>query len=314
MSSTLFTTEDGDIILHAKSDFDPKHDFRVHKLILSLASPVFKDMFAFPQPPDQTFNGSHQLPVIDVQEPPEVLDDILRFVYPGVEPPKINDLPKLTVMLSMADKYNITSIYPPLREKLKMFLLPTPSNPFRVYIIACRFGFSEVAREAAGALNPRDLEYLNDRGREDLQYVSSTSLFQLVQFTLARERQGLSTIRAALDQSWLEDSTVCSHHGKDAQDYYFHLQKAVEDAFITNPRVGSKDLFAVLDMVPDPPPGCDPLPKPADWYYEGGAEEAFSCPLQAMTIRRRLSEIADDLSHINTTTLDKYFGKYNGGT
>ena len=303
MSSTLFTTEDGDIILHAKSDSEPKHDFRVHKLILSLASSVFKDMFTFPQPPDQTFYGPLQLPVVDVQEPPEVLDDILRFVYPGAEPPKINNLQKLTVLLSVADKYNLTSISPRLVENLETFIR---SYPLRVYIIARRFGFSGMVREAAGALTTADLQRLDDCGREDLRHISSTSIFQLVQFAHVRQRDGLNAIQRELDQSRLEDTTDCSHSGEDVQDYYFHLQKAVEEAFISNPRVGHQDLYSVLDAVPDPPPGCNPPSKPGDWYC-GDEEEAFNCPLLPMTIRRRLFEIASEFHHINIKLLNQFF-------
>ena len=102
--TSFFTTDDGDIILRAGTEPDSKHDFRAHKLILSLASPVFKDMFAFPQPPSQISNEPHQLHVIDVLDPPEVLDLVLRFVYPGVEPPKITDLSVLSTLLSATDK------------------------------------------------------------------------------------------------------------------------------------------------------------------------------------------------------------------
>ena len=144
MSSTLFTTSDGDVILRAGADPNSKHVFRVHKFILSLASPVFKDMFALPQPPDQ--HDEHGLPIVDVSDPPESLDLILRLVYPGVEPPGIPDIPTLTALLSAADKYNITSIYPTLRSTLKSLL---PNHPFRAYIVACRFGFLEEAKEAA---------------------------------------------------------------------------------------------------------------------------------------------------------------------
>jgi len=41
-----FDAPDAEIILRALGP--PRRDFRVHKLVLSLASPVFKDMFSFP--------------------------------------------------------------------------------------------------------------------------------------------------------------------------------------------------------------------------------------------------------------------------
>ena len=115
MSSTLFATDDRDIILRAGPEPDSKHDLRVHKLIISLAFPVFKDMFAFPQPPDRTRVEEPDIPIVDVPDRPKVLDATRRFIYLGVEPPKISDLPTLSTLLSAADKCNITTICPILR-------------------------------------------------------------------------------------------------------------------------------------------------------------------------------------------------------
>jgi len=303
MSST-FTTTDGDIILRAGPDSDSKHDFRVHKFILSLASPVFKDMFAFPQPPDQTIN-EHQLPVVDVLDPPEVLDTILRFIYPGVEPPEITKLSTLTALLSTADKYNITSIYSALRAVLKVLL---PGDPFSAYIVASRFGFLGEAKEAAKLSRTSTFSY--NSPREDLRHISSTDLFRLVQFVHHRQDQGLLIVRMALASWILDEFNNCTHGDSEkAQDYYFRLKKAVEEAVVRNPCVGSKDLFAVLDQIPDPPLGCRPPSRSGQWYYEGDCDSGFSCPLQPMTIRRKLADLAEELNGQNQKILDEFFGK-----
>ena len=303
MSSAFFTKVDGDIILRAGPESDSKHDFRVHKFILSLASPVFGDMFAFPQPPDQTLNEEQQLPVVDIPDPPEVMDVILRFVYPGVEPPPVTESSTLSALLLTADKYNITSIYPTLRENLKTFL---PSLPLWVYILACRYGFPEEAKQAAEVTMAGSFLHLDDR--ENLRHIPSTDLFRLVQFVQERESKGRYQIQMLVDPSDFETSFGCEHLGQDAQDYYLHLEKAVEDAFVINPCVGYKDLFAVLDKIPDPPPGCKPHPKSAEWYCGGDDEDAFVCPLRPMTIRRMLVEVADELRRHNLAMLEKYFG------
>jgi len=88
-----FFTSDGNVVLRAGQGSHLVHDFRIHKFILSLASPVFKDMFAFPQPPDH--NEQPNTPIVDISEPPFVLDMILRLVYPGVELPNIPDVSTL---------------------------------------------------------------------------------------------------------------------------------------------------------------------------------------------------------------------------
>ena len=308
MSST-FTTTDGDVILRAGPEHDSKHDFRVHKFILSLASPVFKDMFAFPQPPGQTLN-EHQLPVIDILDPPEVLDAILRFIYPGVEPPEITRLSTLTALLSTADKYNITSICSTFRGVLKVLL---PDDPFLGYIIASRFGFLEEAKEAAKLSRTSTFRYNNPE--EDLRHISSTDLFRLVQFVHQREDQGLVKVRIAFGSWVLDEYDDCNHgESEKAKDYYIQLGKAVEEEFVQNPCVESKDLFAVLDQVPDPPPGCKPPSRSGQWYYEECYDGAFNCPLQPMTIRRKLADLAGRLAIQNKETLDKFFGKGAGNS
>ena len=307
MSSTFFTTDDGDVILRAGPEY-PKQDFRVHKFILSLASPVFKDMFTFPQPPGQHHVEQPDIPIVDVPDPPKVLDAILRFIYPGVEPPKIPDLPTLSALLSVADKYNITSIYPILRDILKTFLPQDPffscDHPFRVYVVACRFGFLEEAKEAAKVSSARSM--ISHGFEEEVRHISSIDVFRFARFIQEREYEGRSTIEDSLSQWYLGGGTNCNHW-EDAQDFYSRLKKAVEDAFAFNPCVEHKDLLAVLDSVPDPPPGCAPLPKASEFY-----EETFNCPLQPMSIRCGLEVVARALGELNQTMLDKAFGKGTG--
>ena len=50
------------------SEPNSEHDFRVHKLIISLASPAFKDMFAFPQPPDPNSAEVPDISIVDVPD------------------------------------------------------------------------------------------------------------------------------------------------------------------------------------------------------------------------------------------------------
>ncbi|KAF9649411.1 hypothetical protein BDM02DRAFT_3082846, partial [Thelephora ganbajun] len=184
-----FTTDDGDVILRAGSAPGLQHDFRVHKLILSLASPVFKDMFAFPQPPDRTLNGQHELPVVNVPDSPEVLDTILRFIYPGVDPPKITKPSTLIALLLTADKYNITSICTILRDTLKTFL---PVHPFGVYVVACRFGFLEEAKGAARVAGSKSI--MDGEFDEEVRHISSVDLLRFVRFVQEREHKGRSKI------------------------------------------------------------------------------------------------------------------------
>lgn len=146
MSSSLFATDDGDVILRTGPEPDSKNAFRVHKFILSLASTVFNDM-------------------------------ILRFIYPGVETQKIIKLPTLAALLPSADKYNITSIYPALKEALKMFI---PTHPVEVYIVAHQFGFLEETIKAFQAMSTGNVTH--SKPREYFHLISSADLFRLVHF------------------------------------------------------------------------------------------------------------------------------------
>ena len=73
---------------HPTSSGSSKRDFRVHKLVLSLASPVFKDMFSLPQPTSDNSRGSRvaELEIVEVMDPTNALEAVLRMIYPFAPP------------------------------------------------------------------------------------------------------------------------------------------------------------------------------------------------------------------------------------
>ena len=303
--TSFFTTHDGDIILRAGQKPGSTGDFRVHKFILSLASPVFKDMLAFPQPSNQNRNIESPIPTVDIPDSPEVIDAILRFIYPGVEPPKVTQISVLAALFSAADKYNITSIYPVLREPLKAFL---PQNSFRVYIIACQFGFLEEAKAAARVSTSRSMVNGTDY-HEAVQHISGPNLYRLLQFVQEREHKGVLKVEEFLGCDDLGRNAICDHWD-NGKDFYSRLAKEVGDEFVRNPCLELKDLFEVFDRIPDPPLGCEPQPNSANWYYEdGNYYEEFSCPLMPMTIRSHLTRVVWELDSLNHTPLSEAFEK-----
>ena len=259
-------------------------------------------MFTFPQPSDRNENEESDVPIVNISDSPEALDVILRFIYPGVEPPKIYNISTLAALFSAADKYNIASIYPVLRESLKAFLR---DDPFRVYIIACRFGLSEEAREAARVSNPWSM--INRDYDEVVQQISGPDLYRFVRFVQEREHQGLSEIKDSLAWHHLVTKSKCDHWS-DGQDFYFRLAREVGDLFVSRPCLELKDLFEVFDEIPDPPLGCEPPPNPANWYCGDPDDEAFSCPLAPMSIRGNLSDVVERLQGTNFKLLNKAFG------
>src|ERR1700729_946263 len=118
MAPTFFTTLDGDVILRAGEGSGPSYDFRVHRLVLSLSSSIFRDMFELASPTGQT------IPVVEVADSPQAIDTILRFIYPGVERPEFNleEFEVLAAVLATAVKYDMGWIVSTLRKSLKTFL------------------------------------------------------------------------------------------------------------------------------------------------------------------------------------------------
>lgn len=90
MNEEFNVLADGDIILRAQCSPN-NHNFRVHKLVLSLASPVFKDMFGITQPRPDMLNVD--IEVIYMTDPPRGLDSdlVLRLIY-SFPPPNVDSL------------------------------------------------------------------------------------------------------------------------------------------------------------------------------------------------------------------------------
>jgi hypothetical protein len=55
-------------------------NFKVHKPVLAVASPFFKDLLSLPQPPDsESVDG---LPVVQLSEDSELLSTLISMLYP----------------------------------------------------------------------------------------------------------------------------------------------------------------------------------------------------------------------------------------
>ncbi|KAI0798151.1 hypothetical protein C8Q75DRAFT_740767 [Abortiporus biennis] len=129
-----------DVILRSVDN----HEFHVFKIILSIASPFFRDMFSLGQ---SSIDGSKPdtPPIIDVTERAITLDHILRFLYPVVHP-TMNDLATIEDVLSVAEKYDISIVIEDMKRPLRKL---RKGQPLRVFAIACRFNLEDTARDAA---------------------------------------------------------------------------------------------------------------------------------------------------------------------
>jgi hypothetical protein len=74
--SEAFDVSDTNLIIRS-SDLV---NFRVHKLVLAMASPFFKDLLSLPQPSDsESVDG---LPVVQLSENSELLRSLISMLYP----------------------------------------------------------------------------------------------------------------------------------------------------------------------------------------------------------------------------------------
>ena len=134
-----FEAPDADIVLRCS---DGK-ELPVHRLILSLASPIFQSMFSLPQP---TEPHPPQIPTIDIPESSDILEPFIQYLYPR-SPPKISDLPMWETLYTVADKYNAEAVMEAFRDMLISRFLET--SPMRVYALASHWGFEEEAKIAS---------------------------------------------------------------------------------------------------------------------------------------------------------------------
>ncbi|KAJ6590232.1 hypothetical protein B0H10DRAFT_2092829 [Mycena sp. CBHHK59/15] len=125
-------------------------DFHTHKTILSFGSPVFRDMFALPEPSGEEANQMRDgKPVVQLPETSKTVEKLLILCYPRFASSySFRDLDGVDDAYVAADKYQITG-----GQKLLKELLIDPrflqANPHRVYAIACHRGIRDVAKAAA---------------------------------------------------------------------------------------------------------------------------------------------------------------------
>jgi hypothetical protein len=71
-----FDVSDANFIIQSSDNVD----FRVHKSVLAMASPFFKDLLSLPQPSDsEVVDG---LPVVQLSEDSELLSSLISILYP----------------------------------------------------------------------------------------------------------------------------------------------------------------------------------------------------------------------------------------
>ena len=133
-----FDNPDSDIILRSSDGVN----FHVFKLILSLASPVFKDMFTLPQPqPDAS--SVHTIPMA---ESSATLNSLLLFCYPTPNP-TFCSLDDAIAVLEAARKYDMAGTLSCASDLVVAQFVSTSS--LELYALSCKLGWKHHAQTAA---------------------------------------------------------------------------------------------------------------------------------------------------------------------
>ena len=301
MLSEPFTTQDGDVILRAGSDPDPKHDFRAHKVVLSLASRVFKNLFLTAQPDD---SQGDLLPVITMTDSPESVDLFLRFIYPGFLPPTNIDPAKLSALLTIADKYDIPTISSIIKRRLADEEILT-KDPFGVYVIARRWGFTDEAKGAARMVTLADI--MDSPFSGDLKNPAKEDFFRLLWFMQKRGIEAKMAIQTSFTRRWVDDPELelftCKHANEEAREFFRGLAEKIIEEFDVNPCLGRREMIEALRRARDPPHTgfCDD----DDELHPERREFQISCPLRPPNIVRALNQLASELEDICVRCLNE---------
>ncbi|KAL1941209.1 hypothetical protein VTO73DRAFT_7421 [Trametes versicolor] len=182
-----FDLESADMIIRTPD----RVDFRVHKAILAITSPVFDTMFQLPQPSHPASASS--IPVVDVSEDSKTLDTLLRLCYP-VPKNEVANVDAIVPALVAAMKYDMEWAVSTLSEQVEEAAF---QEPLRTWAIACRIGSETIALTAASFLlkgkdvSARNLPFIVEmEGATALDGASAGDYFRLDEFLRKKGKVG----------------------------------------------------------------------------------------------------------------------------
>ncbi|KAA1470184.1 hypothetical protein DENSPDRAFT_675656 [Dentipellis sp. KUC8613] len=148
-TNSTFNYLDGDTILRSSDGVQ----FRVHNIILRMASPVFDEALSLPKPAPKTNVDEDETPqqdnaqVVYVAEDEKTLATMLSFCYPG-PPPSLGTLKDAKQALTVAQKYEMDTLDDFFKQKLLAF---AEQHPEQVFAIGWAQRWKDVVMVAAKA-------------------------------------------------------------------------------------------------------------------------------------------------------------------
>lgn len=207
-ASHPFDHSNADVILRS-SDKEPV-DFRAFKLLLSLASPFFSEIFSLPQPStplvySDEYRDPGGLPVIQMTEDRETLCLLLGLCFPVSvsEIPHFSSLQELQKVIEATFKFEMEGLQKYLRAEL-IALRFIEAQPLRVFAIAYRYGWDTEARKASRYTLRH---HMNSTFVSELGYISGATYYRLQEYhrmcgEVASTRVTLQPVLAEHDDGW----------------------------------------------------------------------------------------------------------------
>ena len=203
----IFDHPNADVILRS-SDKEPV-DFRVFKLLLSLASPFFSELFSLPQSSIPSVSDESRdpggLPIIQMTEDRETLRLLLSLCFPLSisKIPHFSSLQEIQKVIEAAFKFEMAGLQMYLRTEL-IALRFIEAQPLRVFAIAYRYGWDKEARMAARYTLRH---HMNPAFFLELGYISGATYYRLQEYhrmcgEVASSRVTLQPALAEYDDNW----------------------------------------------------------------------------------------------------------------
>ena len=213
--STVFCADDADVVICAAGT----RDFRVHKSILSLVSPIFRDTFTLPQPPTDTLGT---IPHVDVDESAKTWENILRTIYP-MPNPIIENIHELESLFLTAMKYEMHPVIDIHKTGLenRAFIR---EDPLRLYAIACSCGLVDQAKHVAR--NAELVTVMRRADAGDLRGLTVASYHNLVSFLTRRDNQW----HQVLSRVRVPDEIGCNCSEPHIDTLYNHIKENLKVA------------------------------------------------------------------------------------
>ena len=155
--------------------------FRVHKSVLAMSSPFFKDLLSLPQPPDAEIVDG--LPVVTLPEHAGLLSSLISLLYP-ITPIIPDSYQKVFALLAACQKYEMESVQSNIRFAIKHGKFPAPvkAEGFSAYAIASGMGLVPEAEDAARLTLDRSMTF--ETLGEGLRLFKGRALCDLIRYRI----------------------------------------------------------------------------------------------------------------------------------